>query len=99
MSTVSSNYSSTQSSTAAAAAQSSTTSATNNSLNTPNESTFLTLLVSQLKNQDPLNPADSTQFVSQLTQFSSLEQLINIGKNTSTLATAVSSTPKSSTGN
>jgi flagellar basal-body rod modification protein FlgD len=46
------------------------------------ESTFLTLLVSQLKNQDPLNPADSTQFVSQLTSFSQLEQLISINKNT-----------------
>ena len=32
-----------------------------------NESTFLTLLVSQLQNQDPLNPVDSTTFVSQLT--------------------------------
>ena len=46
------------------------------------ESTFLTLLVSQLQNQDPLNPADSTQFVSQLTSFSQLEQLISINKNT-----------------
>jgi|SRR6185312_737526 len=46
------------------------------------ESTFLRLLVSQLQNQDPLNPADSTQFVSQLTSYSQLEQLINIDKNT-----------------
>ena len=54
-----------------------------------NESTFLTLLVSQLKNQDPLNPVDSTQFVSQLTAYSQLEQLIGINKNTTTLSTAV----------
>jgi flagellar basal-body rod modification protein FlgD len=47
-----------------------------------NESTFLQLLVSQLQNQDPLNPMDSTQFVSQLTSYSQLEQLININKNT-----------------
>lgn len=47
-----------------------------------NESTFLQLLVSQLQNQDPLNPTDSTQFVSQLTGYSQLEQLINIDKNT-----------------
>jgi flagellar basal-body rod modification protein FlgD len=47
-----------------------------------NESTFLTLLVSQLKNQDPLNPTDSNQFVSQLTSYSQLEQLIGINKNT-----------------
>jgi flagellar basal-body rod modification protein FlgD len=46
------------------------------------ESTFLTLLVSQLKNQDPLNPTDSTQFVTQLTGYSQLEQLINIDQNT-----------------
>ncbi|HWF09011.1 MAG TPA: flagellar hook capping FlgD N-terminal domain-containing protein [Bryobacteraceae bacterium] len=47
-----------------------------------NESTFLRLLVSQLQNQDPLNPTDSTQFVSQLTSYSQLEQLINIDQNT-----------------
>jgi flagellar basal-body rod modification protein FlgD len=34
---------------------------------------FLTLLVAQLKYQDPLNPADDTQFVAQLAQFSQLE--------------------------
>ena len=50
---------------------------------------FLTLLTSQLKNQDPLNPVDSTQFVSQLTAYSQLEQLIGINKNTTTLSTAV----------
>ncbi len=49
------------------------------------ESTFLTLLVSQLKNQDPLAPADSTQFITQLTQYSQLEQLIGIHKDTSSL--------------
>ena len=42
------------------------------------EQTFLTLLVSQLQNQDPLNPTDSTQFVTQLAQFSQLEQVIAI---------------------
>lgn len=58
-----------------------------------NESTFLTLLVSQLQNQDPLNPTDSTQFVSQLTSYSQLEQLINIDKNTTPVAqTAAGST-------
>ena len=39
-----------------------------------NENTFLKLLIAQLQNQDPLNPADSIQFVTQLAQFSQLEQ-------------------------
>ncbi len=42
------------------------------------QSQFLKLLVTQLKSQNPLNPQDGTEFVSQLTQFSSLEELINI---------------------
>src|SRR5690349_385404 len=36
---------------------------------------FLTLLTAQLKNQDPTNPTDPTQFVAQLAQFSTVEQL------------------------
>ena len=44
----------------------------------PSEQMFLQLLVAQLKNQDPMNPTDSTQFVSQLAQFSELEQVIGI---------------------
>ncbi|MBI1308851.1 MAG: hypothetical protein GC129_03185 [Proteobacteria bacterium] len=42
-----------------------------------NFDTFLKLLVTQLKNQDPLNPIDGTQFTSQIAQFSQLEQTIN----------------------
>lgn len=37
---------------------------------------FLTLLVSQLQNQDPLEPLDANQFTSQLVQFASVEQQI-----------------------
>jgi len=37
---------------------------------------FLTLLTTQLKNQDPLDPMDSTEFTSQLVQFASVEQQI-----------------------
>lgn len=39
---------------------------------------FMTLLVAQLKNQDPLSPQDGTEFVAQLAQFNSLDQLIGI---------------------
>jgi flagellar basal-body rod modification protein FlgD len=39
-----------------------------------NENTFLQLLVSQLKYQDPSQPVDGTTFVTQLAQFSTLEQ-------------------------
>jgi flagellar basal-body rod modification protein FlgD len=39
---------------------------------------FMQLLVAQIKNQNPLNPADGVEFLTQLAQFSELEQLINI---------------------
>jgi flagellar basal-body rod modification protein FlgD len=42
---------------------------------------FMQLLITQLQHQDPLNPADSTEFTAQLAQFSSLEQLGNINQN------------------
>jgi flagellar basal-body rod modification protein FlgD len=40
---------------------------------------FLKLLVTQLRYQDPMNPLQGEQMASQLAQFSSLEQLVNIG--------------------
>jgi flagellar basal-body rod modification protein FlgD len=42
---------------------------------------FLTLLTAQLKSQDPTAPTDPTEFVGQLVQFNSLEQLIQINSN------------------
>lgn len=53
--------------------------------NTLDSNDFLTLLVTQLKSQDPLNPMDSTQFTAQLAQFSSLEQLRSINSGLETL--------------
>ena len=46
---------------------------------------FLQLLVAQLQNQDPLNPTDSTQFVTQLAQFQQLEQSVNSGQDISAI--------------
>ncbi len=53
---------------------------------------FLTLLIAQIKNQDPMNPMENADFTAQMAQFSSLEQLFNINDslgllNTSTAAT------------
>ena len=44
---------------------------------TLNYNDFLKLMVAQLRNQDPLNPTDSTAYMSQIAQFSSVEQGIN----------------------
>ena len=43
-----------------------------------NETTFLQLLVTEIKNQDPTQPMDSTTFLTQLAQFSQLEQTAGI---------------------
>jgi flagellar basal-body rod modification protein FlgD len=50
-----------------------------------NFNTFLTLLTTQLKNQDPMSPMDSSQFTQQLVQFSQVEQSINTNDNLKTL--------------
>lgn len=54
-----------------------------------NKDTFLKLLVAQIKNQDPTNPADGLQFLTQLAQFSSLEQGMQTNKNLEAIQTAV----------
>jgi flagellar basal-body rod modification protein FlgD len=46
-----------------------------------NLNTFLTLLTTQLKNQDPTSPMDTNQFTQQLVEFSGVEQQINTNKN------------------
>jgi len=63
------------SSTPAATSSSSTNSGANALASfSQNFQSFLTLLTTQLQNQDPLNPMDSTQFTSQLVQFTGVEQ-------------------------
>lgn len=41
---------------------------------------FLKLLIGQMKNQDPLNPTDGAEYMGQMTQFSILEQITNLGQ-------------------
>ena len=53
-----------------------------------NFDTFLTLLTTQLKNQDPTSPMDSKEFTNQLVQFSQVEQSINQNKNLEKLLAA-----------
>jgi flagellar basal-body rod modification protein FlgD len=46
-----------------------------------NIETFLTLLTTQLQNQDPLDPLDSNEFTQQLIQFAEIEQAIKVNDN------------------
>lgn len=49
-----------------------------NSGNDLDKDAFLNLLVTQMRYQDPMNPGDSTEYMSQLAQYSSLEATMNI---------------------
>lgn len=51
---------------------------------------FLKLFVTQLKNQDPMNPDDGAEMAAKLAQFNSLEQLMNVNKSLEKMATAES---------
>ena len=55
---------------------------------------FLTLLVAQLENQDPLEPQDPTEFTAQLATFSMLEQLVSIRTLIEDQATAAGAAPE-----
>jgi flagellar basal-body rod modification protein FlgD len=48
-----------------------------------NEGDFLNLMMDQMKNQDPLNPSDPTQYMSELASFSSLDEQIQIQESSS----------------
>jgi len=61
------------------------------------EDAFLKLLVSQIQHQDPLNPADGVQFLTQLTGFSQLEQLIQINQALSAKPETDAKAPSSTT--
>lgn len=59
-------------------AVSSSTGSASDSMSGETGDMFLTLLVTQLKSQDPLSPMDPTQFVGQLVQFNTLSEIIHI---------------------
>ena len=61
-----------------------------------NKETFLKLLVAQIKNQNPMNPADGIQFLSQLAQFTQLEQLIEVRGELETIRRAITEPPPES---
>ena len=66
----------------AKAASANTTTPAAKTANDPNDlankEVFLQLLITQIKNQDPTKPADSIQYITQLSQFTSTEQLVDI---------------------
>ena len=65
---------------------------TSNSLENSNDSNmFLTLMLKQLQNQDPTEPTDNTAWLSQLAQYSSLEQMANMNKGLSNCMEYISS--------
>jgi flagellar basal-body rod modification protein FlgD len=51
---------------------------TSNALGMGTDNTFLTLLMTQLKSQDPMSPMDTNSFVTQLVQFNTLDQITSI---------------------
>ncbi len=59
-------------------------------------SDFLTLLVSELKNQDPTQPTDPNAYISQLVGVNSLQQLMSINQGITTLDTSVTGTAPTS---
>ncbi|HOK47172.1 MAG TPA: flagellar hook capping FlgD N-terminal domain-containing protein [Bryobacteraceae bacterium] len=63
------------SATQSTAAENSATQATTQKDKLSDKDMFLKLLVTQIRHQNPLNPVDGTQFLTQLAQFSELEQM------------------------
>ena len=54
-----------------------------------NKEVFLNLLVAQIKNQDPLNPTDSVQFLTQLSQFTQTEQTLGMREDLKQITAAI----------
>ena len=58
---------------------------------------FLKLLITQLSNQDPTSQMEDTQFISQMAQFSSLEQMTNMNESFNKMAAMINSSQATST--
>lgn len=58
---------------------------------------FLKILIAQLSNQDPTSPMENTEFIAQMAQFSSLEQMTNMSDNFSKMSNLINSSQASST--
>ena len=83
--------------TASASGTGSSTSASSSSSATISANDFLTLLVTEMKNQDPTATTDPNQYINQLVSVNSLEQLIDINQNLTTALTPSSTGSGSST--
>ena len=79
------------------AANSATTTAASTTGTLLSPTDFMTLLVSQLKNQDPTQPMDPNAFMQQLVGFNSLETQLGMKQDLDTIAGAVGATSTTGT--